>query len=273
MPDVINFYMDDSGTRHPDKHPGEIEHNDWFALGGVLIAERDEGDPRDRHERFCAHWGIKYPLHSYEIRHGAGNFQWLSRISQRERIRFFRQLERLLLPVPVIGLACVIDRPGYNTRYRAKYAPRDRWWLCKSAFSILVERAVKFARSRKHKLRVLPEKCSPTDDAKLRQYYEQLRSSGQPFDSGTSNRYQPLKSETFADTLYEFRLKSKTSPMIQLADLYLWPMCQGGYDATYDPYCKLIRAQRLMDTVCPQSERESLGIKYYCFDTVRRKTA
>src|SRR3990172_3378290 len=99
MPNVLNFYIDDSGTRHPDRHPGHSDHNDWFALGGVLIRESDEGDPRIRHERFC------------------------------------HELERVLLPIHVLGLACVIDRPGYNARYEEKYG-RMRWSLCKSAFSI-----------------------------------------------------------------------------------------------------------------------------------------
>ena len=39
MSDFINFYMDDSGTRHPDHDPGKrAKHGfDWFALGGVLV--------------------------------------------------------------------------------------------------------------------------------------------------------------------------------------------------------------------------------------------
>jgi hypothetical protein len=267
----LNLYIDDSGTRHPDKHPGHSHQNDWFALGGVLIPQRDEGAPRMAHERFCEHWGITYPLHSYEIRHSAGNFQWLARISEKERTRFFRQLERLLLHIPVIGLACVIDRPGYNARYRALYG-RNRWSLCKSAFSILVERAAKYAKSKKLKLRVMPEKCSKTDDAKLAEYYESLRVSGPPFAAGTSNKYAPLSAADMAQTLYEFRLKSKTSPLIQIADLYLWPMCQGGYDATYDPYRKLHSHNLLMDCVCDPAEVEALGVKYYCFELVKRKS-
>jgi hypothetical protein len=271
MPAVLNFYVDDSGTRHPDKHPGQSDHADWFALGGVLIPESDEGNPRMRHERFCGRWGIKYPLHSYEIRHNSGNFQWLRQLPERERIRFFRQLERLLLPIPVLGLACVIDRPGYNARYKPLYG-RNRWALCKSAFSIILERAAKYAIQEKMKLRVMPERCSKIDDERLQSYYEDLRQSGPPFASGTSNRYAPLSADQLRDTLYEFKMKSKTSPMIQIADLYLWPMCQGGYDATYDSYEKLRSHSRLMDSVCHPEEVEARGVKYYCFDSVTRKT-
>jgi hypothetical protein len=118
----------------------------------------------------------------------------------------------------------------------------------------------------------MPERCSPTDDAKLKQYYEELRTGGTPFDPGTSNKYAPLAASDLRDTLYEFRLKQKTSPLIQIADLYLWPICQGGYDATYDPYRKLLNHDRLIDCLCEDSEVNALGIKYYCFDLVRRKT-
>jgi hypothetical protein len=41
---------------------------------------------------------------------------------------------------PALGLACVIDRPDYNHRYKEKYAD-ERWSLCKTAFTIAVERA------------------------------------------------------------------------------------------------------------------------------------
>jgi hypothetical protein len=41
---VMHLYMDDSGTRHPDRKPKYMpEHGrDWFSLGGVLIKQEDE---------------------------------------------------------------------------------------------------------------------------------------------------------------------------------------------------------------------------------------
>ena len=65
---------------------------------------------------------------------------------------FYEDLYQLLRAAPVTGLACVIDRPGYNARYREKYG-RQRWSLCKSAFTISVERAAKYARSLDCRLR------------------------------------------------------------------------------------------------------------------------
>ena len=87
-----------------------------------------------------------------------------------------------------------------------------------------------------------------------------------------ANRYGPLSADELRETLYEFKLKEKRSPLIQIADLYLWPLCQGGYDATYDPYSKLISHGRVADCVCAPEEIESKGVKYFCFDLVRRKT-
>ena len=53
----------------------------------------------------------------------------------------------------LVGLACVVDRPGYDARYREKYG-RRQWHLCQTAFSIVVERAAKYARDSGRKLRV-----------------------------------------------------------------------------------------------------------------------
>jgi hypothetical protein len=49
MGNVVNFYMDDSGTRHPDHDPGKrAKHNfDWFALGGILVKDSDEPEARE----------------------------------------------------------------------------------------------------------------------------------------------------------------------------------------------------------------------------------
>lgn len=79
MASFSNFYIDDSGTRKPNRHPLSFDPpvRDFFALGGVLIDEEDEAAARNAHATFCAKWGITYPLHSVEIRHCAQNFSWL----------------------------------------------------------------------------------------------------------------------------------------------------------------------------------------------------
>lgn len=54
MPKVVNFYLDDSGVRHPDHAPGKrAAHGyDWFALGGVLVKQKDEDAARTLHKAF-----------------------------------------------------------------------------------------------------------------------------------------------------------------------------------------------------------------------------
>ncbi len=269
---ILNFYLDDSGTRHPDRQSTDNKATkDWFALGGVLIRDSDEAEARLAHEKFCTYWGIKYPLHSVDIRNNAKDFQWIRKLSDAERTRFFRMIERFLLGIPAIGIACVIDRPGYNHRYVKKYG-RQRWALCKTAFYIVVERAAKYAMAQSLKLRVIPERCTKKDDEKLAEYYADMKARGAPFDATNSGKYSPLGAESLANVLYELRFKSKSSPMMQVADLYLWPMCMGGYDKTNHPYRRLIETGRLMDCQCPEKDVAELGIKYSCFDLVTPKT-
>jgi hypothetical protein len=161
----------------------------------------------------------------------------------------------------------VIDRPGYNSRYLEKYG-RNRWSLCKTAFAVAVERATKFAIRSGRRLRVLIERSDRKTDGWIRDYYEDLKVAGAPFADETSQKYAPLASEDFTKSLYELRLKNKSSPMIQIADLYLWPMCIGGYDPANRPLVRLKNDRRLIDCVLSEQAIGLEGIKYSCWDLV-----
>jgi hypothetical protein len=171
---------------------------------------------------------------------------------------------------PVTGLACVVDRSGYNHRYSDLYQ-RQPWLLCKTAFSVVVERAAKRARSFGRRLRVAPERCNKFEDELLKGYYELLRAEGPPFATNSSEKYAPLTAEQFRETLFEFRPKAKSSPMAQLADLYLWPICMGGYHASNRPYDRLSKDGKLIECTLTPEARPTLGTKYSCFDLVQRK--
>jgi hypothetical protein len=94
----------------------------------------------------------------------AQNFGWLKN-PEKARI-FLPELDAFILALPVIGIAAVNDRPGYVLRYREKY--NDRLWLmCKSAYSILIERAAKFADSQGRTLRVYFEESGEHEDREL----------------------------------------------------------------------------------------------------------
>ena len=184
MPKVLSLYIDDSGTRNPDrKRPEKLQFRDWFTLGGYTVNEEDEGGVRTEHQKFCNAWGIKYPLHSYDIRATAENFKWLGTIEHKEYKRFMGGLSKMLLGVPVTGHACVIDRPGYNARYREMYG-RQTWMLCQTAFAVVCERAAKQAIKDKRKLRVYVEEGDKTVDDMVRGYYKALREKGMPFAGG-----------------------------------------------------------------------------------------
>jgi phage terminase large subunit-like protein len=215
-------------------------------------------------------WKIESPIHSAEVRSRTLNFRWLEERSEDAQAEFYEALYQLLKAAPAIGLACVIDRPGYNGRYLEKYG-RNRWSLCKSAFTISVERAAKYARSIGHRLRVCPERCNKTEDGILKTYYEGLKTDGPPFDVNRSEKYLPLTGAEFRETLYELRPKMKTSPMAQFADLYLWPMCMGGYNAECRPYKRLLEDGKLIEVGMLPEDVPQLGTKYYCFENVERK--
>jgi hypothetical protein len=161
---TLNFYMDDSGTRKPDRAPTDFDPKrpNHFALGGILIMEDDEDQARAAHAALCERWRINYPLHSVDMRSAAKEFHWLRRDCP-EYQPFMDDLTQMLLGIPALGLACVIDRPGYDARYREKYG-RNQWQLCRTAFNIAVERAAKHARRLGCPLRILPERSNKDDE-------------------------------------------------------------------------------------------------------------
>lgn len=266
---VSTFYMDDSGTRHPDRKTRIAHHkHDWFALGGILISDENINAAKQQIVEFRSRWPKlgEHPLHSSDIRGCHEKFAWLG-VDNILRTEFLTDLHKLLVSLPVIGLACVIDRPGYNHRYEEKYKEK-RWLLCKSAFDIVVERAAKHSNEQGRKLRIWVEGASKSDDKLLRSYYDNLKAKGASFNPSTSSKYTPFNSVDYSTTLYEFRIKSKSSNLMQIADIFLWPMCIGGYDKDNRPYTALKAAGKYIDCVIPEESLPERGIKYYCFDLV-----
>lgn len=263
---TFHFYMDDSGTRHPDHHNGASVGGgrDWFGLGGVIIEDSREEEVREQVAAFKARWNITAPLHSHPIRNRKDDFAFL-RADPTSAAEFYAELSHLLLAVDVVGHGCVIDRPSYNRRYRDTYG-RNRWSLCKTTFTIAVERAAKFALSKGGRLRVYAERSSKPDERMLKKYYEDMRNAISPFDAARSAVYSPLDKGVLHDALFEFRTKAKSSPIMQVADLYLYPICRGGYDPSYGPYAMLCKNGKLADQQVPTASIATLGIKYSCFD-------
>ena len=272
MPVTLNFYLDDSGTRHPTHKVGKAPKHgyDWFSLGGILVRRDEEELARELHKSFCEKWGVPAALHSSEIRSQNENFEWLRKISKEDQAAFYEELYVMMREAPVIGIACVIDRSGYNARYLDAYQ-QNPWMLCKTAFCVGVERSAKYARSQGLRLRVFPEKCNKPEDAALKSYYDALKNEGMPFAGDNSGKYAPLSPDELSATLYEFKPKEKSSPMAQFADLYLWPICMGGYHASNRTYERLMNDKKLIECCLKEDEWPMLASKYSCFENIKRK--
>lgn len=262
---TYHLYIDDSGSRDLDRNLDAQNGSKWFALGGILIREDDEADARAAHARFCERWDITYPLHSYDIRTKVNEFAWINTLSQDEMKRFYGELGEFLLELPVLGTACVIDRGGYNAKYRAKYGER-RWKLCKTAFTIVAERAAKYAFAHDCRMKIFYERCTKQHDAAIEAYFRDLRDNGMPFDPGRSEKYEPFGQAELRHTLWDIKKKFKSSVLMQVADLYLFPMCVGGYDPNYRAYAELRQRTKIIDCVLDAEQIPKLGVKYSCFE-------
>lgn len=260
-----HLFIDDTGSRDPDKAtPGpRRDRMDCFGLGGVLIKQEDVDEVKQRHAEFCIKHEITYPLHSYKIRGGREDFGWL-KTPEKARV-FFPELDAFLLSLPVVGIAAIVDRPGYVARYREQYADR-LWYMCKTAYSILIERAAKYADSQGRVLRVFFEESGKHEDRDIIQYAKALKRDGMPFNSSNSASYTSLMAEDFQRLVMgEPKRRTKKTAMLQIADLMLYPMAKGGYDPTYKPYVDLMAAGKLIDALLAPEDRPLLGIKYSCF--------
>ena len=268
----VHLFIDDTGSRHPGpiRARRRLDGMDCFGLGGVLIDGEELDNVLNAHWEFCTRWKITYPLHSSEIRGSRNNFLWLKNSENAEDFR--HNLEEFLVSLPVMGIATVIDRPGYLARYAERYQGRP-WRMDKTAFAILIERSVKYARSRERRLRVFFERSGKQEDRDILAHFRELKTEGMPFDDDNASHYHGLKAREFRELMLgEPKGRTKKTPMLQIADLYLYPMAKAGYDADYNPYLALMRASRLIDAVLKPQVRPLLGIKYSCFDGLDCRT-
>jgi hypothetical protein len=128
----------------------------------------------------------------------------------------------------------------------------------------------KYARALGRPLRVLPEKSAKEDERRIKQYYAALIAEGVPFDTARSNASAPLRAHDFDETLIELRFNGKTSPPMQVADLYLWPIAMHRYGRGGLPYQRFRESGRLIEARLPVERVLSCGTKYSCFELVDR---
>ncbi|QSH39610.1 DUF3800 domain-containing protein [Candidatus Kaiserbacteria bacterium] len=261
------LYIDDSGERlsHVPQNPKRDDGLDYFALGGILIKKTDRDFAITKYKELRKKWRLTYPLHSTEIRRFRKNFIWL--IDTKTREEFMVDLEKFLYEIPVIGFAAVIDKVGYNKRYEEPYGEK-RWWLCRTAYSILIERVAKYVHSKDGYLRVVFENAGTNENKAILQYAKDLKDTGMPFNNDNSSKYGAFSPDDFKKVvLGEPKRHEKKSPLVQVADIYLYPMVRGGYYKDYPPYQSLLKRKKLIDALLPGADLDSMGIKYSCFDS------
>lgn len=266
-----DLYLDDSGTRFLDNPetppPTRNDGMDYFALGGLLLKSEDLGLLIESYDKFAKDHGIVYPLHSHKIRTRKEEFGWLKTEPERAT-RFYQDLSNLLCQMPGYVTACCVHRPDYNARYSKTYG-EARWKLSKSAYNIVVERAAKFALRENRKLVVYVEASGKKEDKDIKIYHRDMVSEGMQFNKERSQKYSPLGEGDFRSVLMKNpNFVNKTNRAAQIADLVLYPVVKGRYVPNYPPYQQLMEAGKIIDTALEEGERISMGVKYFCFDTV-----
>lgn len=268
MSEKFHLYFDDTGSREPngkfDSTTPRADGFNCFGLGGVIIRDEDIGEVYRMYREFCDAWNIDYPLHSSKIRGRRGKFAWLK--GSKSSGKFLNELRDFLIEIPVLGTACVIDRPGYRKRYEGQYQGH-LWSMCKTAFSILIERSAKFADKHNRQLEVFHEMSGKKEDRDIRSYMKELKQFGSPFSTESSSAYRPLQPADYRRiVLGEPQQRTKNTPMLQIADLFLYPIAKGKYDKDYRSYCDLLNNGKLINSALSEEEISSLGVKYSCFD-------
>ena len=257
--------MDESGSPKPNpKDP-----TSYFAVGGVLIQHNDQSSICKQIADFKERWGIDetVPLHGNEIRSRKKNFAWLGLRPEDEQNQFLQDLTATIVQCPIIVHGCVVSRKGYLDRYLERYGS-NTWEMMKSAFSILLERVSKYVvlQDGEGEVMVYFEKAGKKEDKLITSYFNNLRDLGVPFSAETSTKYAPLTSDQMQRVLTGIEGKSKNNPLLQIADLCLYPVAKSKDQPQNRAFQDLTQHQKLVDTVLTSDDLEKMGIKYYCFD-------
>lgn len=168
--------------------------------------------------------------------------------------------------LPIIVVGTIVDRQGYVARYKERYNEK-LWLMCKTAFSIMVERTAKYVDEQGGILEVYFEESGKKEDRAIVSYLRELKEQGLPFDAGGAAAYAPFTGEDFSRVIKgRAQRRTKKTPMLQVADLVLYPLAKAGYDPSYKPFMTLKERGRLLDChIAPETISER-GIKFSCFD-------
>lgn len=270
-PPVYHLFLDETGSRHLDKLAKTANtHPTWFALGGILVKDEDQTKCKELFQAFCTAWPLLAPpLHLTDMRARRKHFSWLEKISKSEQDRFWAEYHAFLTALPVIGMACVVHRPGYLARGYGSRPGDSKWDLCRTAFNIVVERSAKYAVSQGARLRVKFERSDIKTDQLMKGYFAVLKGGlGLQFDPGRSAKYAPMDEGALSGALIDLEAKPKIATMLQIADSYVYGIARGRYEPSFTLFATVTAAGKLMDANVAQTDLEALGIKYSCFDGI-----
>lgn len=248
------LYIDESGSSHPkDSYP-------YFSMGGILLYHEDKKQIDRLVFDFKQRWNIGGPLHSHEIRHRINHFEWLK--SSSSASEFYEELSELIRDAPVIVVGCVVNKEGYFRRYEQQYLS-DIWDMRKSVFAIVIERSVKVIDvlgGRRMAVRFEPS--TSRFNNMLVEIHRGLVREGMPFDKTNSSKHRPLSRECLKARLADIQRRDKSSNLMQLADLCLYPLVRK-IDNPDDKAYKILQS-KLSDNV-EKNRADELGVKYFCF--------
>lgn len=263
MPKEYAFYMDESGSPKPSPR----DEAEYFAVGGVLIERQHKDLIYKAVCEFKERWDLQQdtPLHGNEIRSRKKHFAWLGSLSEEKENEFFDDLTRTITGCPILVHGCVVSREGYLNRYLDEYGV-DTWEMMKSSFSILIERVGKIVAAQDAKVKIIFEKAGRKEDKLLVRYFNELKENGPPFNPSTSSKYAPLKSGQLQRCLSGIEGMTKANPILQLADLCLYPVARSKDQPENRAFRALDVAGKLVNSALKKDDVRHLGIKYYCFD-------
>lgn len=256
------LYSDDTGS----ETPGLYDEYPYFGLGGIIVRAVDEPEVLTLLRAFKTKWNMKLdaPLHGAEIRAVKGRFRWLKTLSEADLIMFKTDLLRMVLAMPIVVHACIVDRENYYKRYKKLYG-KNIWAMRSSAAVILLERALKFVRHAGGKrLTMRFERCGTSEDHNLREVYRNFRTGGHPFNPDNASKYDPLAADSISSILDEHPIGGgKEVELLQVADLCLFPVATSRNGKPNAAFAKLLSEKRLVDALTADP---SIAVKFYCFD-------
>jgi len=92
-----------------------------------------------------------------------------------------------------------------------------------------------------------------------------MKFHGAPFNPQTSSKYKPFRPEQLQQVLAGIEGKSKSNPILQIADLCLYPIARAKEQSQSRALQALRQHQKLVDEILEPDVLEEMGIKYYCF--------